>query len=34
MVRKHCYNFRYSANMLKVKSRGSDREQYCNVNQI
>ena len=25
MVRKHCYNFRYSANMLKVRSRGFDR---------
>ena len=27
MVRKH-YNFRYSANMLKIKSRGRDRAQY------
>ena len=27
-------NFRYSANMLKIWSRGFDRAQYCNVNQI
>ena len=31
MVRKHYYNFRY---MLKIRSRGFDRAQYCNVNQI
>ena len=29
MVRKHYYNFSYSANMLNHKSRGFDREQYC-----
>ena len=34
MVRKHYYNFRYSANMLKIRSRGSDRAQYCDVNEI
>ena len=27
-------NFRYSANILKIKSRGFDRAQYCNFNQI
>ena len=25
MVRKHYYNFRYSANILKIGSRGFDR---------
>ena len=34
MVRKRYYNFRYLTNMLKIKSCGSDRAQYCNVNQI
>ena len=34
MVRKHCYNFRYLTNMLKIRSRGFERAQYCNVNQI
>ena len=34
MVRKHYYNFRYLTNMLKIRSRGFDRAQYCNVNQI
>ena len=34
MVRKHYYNFSYSANMLKMRSRGFDRAQYCNVHQI
>ena len=33
MVRKHYYNFRYSANMLKIRSRGFDRAQYSNVNE-
>ena len=33
MVRKH-YNFRYLANMFEIRSRGFDRAQYCNVNQI
>ena len=28
------YNFGYSANMLKKRSRGFDRAQYYNVNQI
>ena len=28
MVRKHYYNFRYLANMLKIRSRGKDRAQY------
>ena len=34
MVRKHDYNFRCLTKMLKVRSRGFDRAQYCNVNQI
>ena len=34
MVRKHYYNFRYLTNMLKIRSRGLDRAQYRNVNQI
>ena len=34
MVRKHYYNFCYLANMLKTRSRGFDRAQYYNVNQI
>ena len=34
MVRKHYYNFRSFANMLKLRSRGFDRAQYCNVNQV
>ena len=34
MVRKHYYNLRYSANMLKIRSRGFDRAQYYNVNQV
>ena len=28
------YNSHYSANVLKIRSRGFDRAQYCNVNQI
>ena len=31
---KHYYNFRYLTNMLKIRSRGFDRAQYCNDNQI
>ena len=31
MVKKH---FRFLTNMLKIRSRGFDRAQYCNVNQI
>ena len=27
------YNFRDSTNMFKIKSRGFDRAQYCNVNE-
>ena len=27
--RKHYYNFRYLTNMLKLRSRGFDRAQYC-----
>ena len=34
MVRKHYNNFLYLANMLKIRSRGFDRAQCCNVNQI
>ena len=34
MVRKHYYNFRNLANMLKIRSREKDRAQYFNVNQI
>ena len=34
MVRKHSYNFRYLTNLLKIRSHGFDRAQYCNVNQI
>ena len=34
MVRKHCNNFSYLADMLKIRSHGFDRAQYCNVNQI
>ena len=29
MVRKHYYNFRYLANMLKIRSREFDRVQCC-----
>ena len=29
MVRKHDYNFCYSANVLNIRSRGFDRAQYC-----
>ena len=31
MVRKHYYNFRFLTNMLKIRSRGFDLAQYCNV---
>ena len=31
MVRKHYYNVRYLTNMLKIRSRGFDRAQYCNA---
>ena len=31
MVRKHYYNFRFLTNMLKIRSRGLDLAQYCNV---
>ena len=34
MVGRHYYNFRYLKNMLKIRSRGFDGAQYCNVNQI
>ena len=34
MVKKHYYNFRNLTNMLKIGSRGNDRAQYFNVNQI
>ena len=34
MVRKYYYNFRYLTTILKIKSRGFDRAQYGNVNQI
>ena len=34
MVRKHYHNFRYLTNILKIRSRGFDRAQYCNANQI
>ena len=34
MVRKHYYNFRYSANMLKIRSREFDHAQYCKVNGV
>ena len=28
MVRKHYHNYRYSVNVLQIKSRGFDRAQY------
>ena len=31
MVGKHYYNFSYLTNILKIRSRGFDRAQYCNV---
>ena len=34
MVKKHYYNFCYSANMMKIRTRGFDRAQDCTVNQI
>ena len=34
MVRKQYCNFRYLPDMLKTRSRGFDRAQYGNVNQI
>ena len=34
MVRKHYHDFYYSANTLKTRSRGFDRAQYSNVDQI
>ena len=33
-IETHYYNFRYLTNMSKIRSRGFDRAQYCNVNQI
>ena len=34
MVKKHYYNVRYLTNMLKLRSRGFDHAQYCNVDKI
>ena len=31
IVRKHYYNFRYSANMLKIRSRGFDRANMLKI---
>ena len=31
MSRKRYYNFRFLTNMLKIRSRGFDLAQYCNV---